>query len=133
MKIAAQMYSVHDTAAKGYADALKQVAKIGFQAVELAAGCGYAEFDGKPVDLKKCLDDLGITAIGAHVSTESVIDPEERKKMIEFYSILNARFMICPYDGRFMDPAANAKFADDFNQAAEELKKAGMYCGYHNH
>ncbi len=96
MKIAAQMYSIRETAQKGYENALKQVAAIGFKSVELVEFCGYGEFNGKPAELKKCLDDLGLEATGVHIGFESIFNPESRKKMIDFYGTLNARYMICP-------------------------------------
>ena len=133
MKIAAQMYSVRNTAQKGYRHALETVAAIGFQAVEPAEWCGYGEFNGNPRELKKCLDDLGLTACSVHLSADAFLNPEKRAGMIDFYSVLGTKYIICPGDGRFPDPYINAKFADDCNAAAAELKKAGMYCGFHNH
>ena len=47
MKIAAQMYSIRKyTEENGYGASLKELARIGFKAVEHA--CGFGEFDGKP-------------------------------------------------------------------------------------
>ena len=132
MKIAAQMYSIRKyTEENGYGASLKELARIGFKAVEHA--CGFGEFDGKPEELRKFMDDLGISMIGTHLGAAQFLDPAIREQTVEFYSKLGAKFLICPGDQRAVDPAQAAQFGEDLSKAAEFLKPYGMKCGYHNH
>lgn len=132
MKIAAQMYSVRQSIAeKGYGYALKELARMGFTAVEHAGG--FVEFDNKIGDLRKFMDDLGISMIGTHVGGDVYDDPEKLKAAVDTYATLGAKYIIDPWDGRAMSPDTVHAFADKLNEVAEILKPYGMYCGYHNH
>ncbi len=132
MKIAAQMYSVRNTVAeKGYGNAMKELAKIGFTSVEHA--CGFQEFDGKPEELRKFMDDLGITMLGTHVGSDCLFDPEKRKQTVELYAKLGAKYLISPWEDQSYDYETMPVFNEKMNEAAEYLKQFGMFCGYHNH
>ena len=62
-RVAVQLYSIRKYIDKvGLAQALKDVAKIGYKGVEFA---GYYKNDAKT--LKKMLDDAGLVACGTHV------------------------------------------------------------------
>lgn len=132
MKIAVQMYSARNYVREhGYGAALRELARIGFTSVEHA--CGFGEFDGKPKELKKMLDDLGMTLCGTHVGAEAFSDPGQRGKTVDLYAELGARYLICPGDGRFYDADAQAQYIDLMNEAAAFLQPYGMFCGHHNH
>ncbi len=132
MKVAAQMYSVRGfIGEKGYGAALKELAAIGFKSVEHA--CGFGEFDGKPQELRKFMDDLGIEMMGTHLGTEELFDAEKRKKTVELYSILGAKYLINPWADAFFDFDTQPEYIAKMIEAAEDLKKYGMKTGFHNH
>ena len=132
MKIAAQMYSIRKFIAENsYTAALQSLKEIGFTSVEHA--CSFGEFDGKPADLRKCLDDLGMTMMGTHLGADALFDPAKRTQTADLYATLGAKYLICPYDGLFFDCDGQAEFVEKSNEAAEFLKSYNMFFGYHCH
>jgi len=130
-KISLQLYSVRRSCGGGKFDSvLEKVAKMGYQGVEFA---GYHNYGGKAKELRKRLDDLGLVAAGTHIGTSSFTDPKKIQKTIDFHKTIGCKYLIAPGDGSFCHPERSKKLADDFNKAAETLKKVGMSCGYHNH
>lgn len=132
MKIAAQMYSVRKTIAeKGYGYALKELARMGFNAVEHAGG--FVEFDGKTGDLRKFMDDLGVSMLGTHVGADVYADPDKLKATMDLYAELGAKYIINPWNNDAMALDTVKGFAEQLNKVAAIMKPYGMYCGYHNH
>jgi sugar phosphate isomerase/epimerase len=129
MGIALQLYSIRNDCARDFDAALKWVAETGFEAVEFA---GYHKYGGKPKELRDQLDGLGLKVAGTHIGTNSLVG-DALKGTIEFHQVLGCRYLIVPGDGRFSKPDGNKELAEIFNKAAEELKKVGMFTGYHNH
>lgn len=129
LPIALQLYSVRQDCAKDFDAALERVAKMGFEGVEFA---GYHNYSGKPKELRKRLDDLGLKAPATHIGTGS-FRGDNLQRTIEFHQIIGCKFLIVPGDGDFTNPEKCKPLADLFNQTAEKLKPLNMYCGYHNH
>jgi sugar phosphate isomerase/epimerase len=130
-KISLQLYSVRRSCGGGkFDEVLEKVAKMGFQGVEFA---GYHNYGGKAKELKKKLDSLGLIAAGTHIGTRSFTDPKNVQKTIDFHKTIGCKYLCAPGDGAFCHPERSKKLAEDFNKAAETLKKVGLYCGYHNH
>lgn len=129
LPIALQLYSVRQDCGKDFDGALERVAKMGFDGVEFA---GYHTYGGKPKELKKRLDDLGLKVAATHIGTGS-FRGENLQKTIEFHQIIGCKFLIVPGDGDFTNPDKCKALADLFNETAEKLKPLNMYCGYHNH
>jgi len=130
VRIALQLYSVRRSCGKDFDGVLEKVAKMGFSGVEFA---GYHKYGGKPKELKKKLDDLNLVAACTHIGTGSFTNPKSIQKTIDFHKAIGCKYLVAPGDGSFCHPERSKKLADDFNKAAETLKKVGMYCGYHNH
>ncbi|MCX8156833.1 MAG: sugar phosphate isomerase/epimerase [Verrucomicrobiae bacterium] len=129
LPIALQLYSVRQDCGKDFDAALERVAKMGFDGVEFA---GYHTYGGKPKELRKRLDDLGLKVAATHIGTGS-FRGDNLQKTIEFHQIIGCKFLIVPGDGDFTNPEKCKPLADLFNQTAEKLKPLNMYCGYHNH
>lgn len=127
--IALQLYSVRGDCGKDFDAALERVAGMGFDAVEFA---GYHSYSGNAEGLKKKLDDLGMLAAATHIGTGSFSEGS-MQKTIDFHATIGCKYLVVPGDGRFSDPEKSKELAEIFNKAAEELKKVGMKCGYHNH
>jgi len=124
-----QLYSIGGECKKDFDGALAEVAKMGYEAVQFA---GYHQYSQKPKELKKKLDDLGLKVAGTHIGAGSFLG-DNIQKTIDFHSAIGCKELICPGDGRFTSKDKSKQFAEDFNKAAEILKKVGMACGYHNH
>ena len=129
LPLALQLYSIRGDCAKDFDAALAEVAKMGFEGVEFA---GYHKYDGKPVELRKRLDDLKLKVAATHIGTGN-LRGDALKRAIDFHQTIGCRFLIVPGDGDFTNPAKYEALAETFNQAAATLKPLGMACGYHNH
>ncbi len=143
-KLALQLYSIRDYIKKvGLAQALLDVAEIGYKGVEFA---GYYDF--KPAEIKKMLDDAGLIAVGTHNGRE-VFSPENYKATCEFNLGYGNRYICCPGGGN-MPPGVSwgvkkgtvmTKEQDDFvkrlcdyyNEAAKNCASMGCMIGLHNH
>src|SRR4051812_16138078 len=68
LPIAVQLYTVRDLTAKDFAGTLKEVAKIGYVAVEMA---GYGDLK-TPADAREALDDAGLKVSGTHASIDDL-------------------------------------------------------------
>ena len=116
----------------GLAQALKDVAKIGYKGVEFA---GYYRNDAKT--LKKMLDDAGLVACGTHVG-RGEFSPEKVKATCEFNLAYGNNLIICPGGGNFPGKKENLDdflkmLVDYYNTAAEAAAKFGCKVGLHNH
>ena len=128
-QISLQLYSVRDFCAKDFDDTLAKVAKMGFAGVEFA---GYHNYGGKPAELRKRLDDLGLKAAGTHIGTGS-FRGDALQKTIDFHQTIGCKLLMVPGDGDFTSPDKSKALADLFTETAAKLKPLGMWCGYHNH
>ena len=139
----------------GLAQALKDVAKIGYKGVEFA---GYYNF--KPAEIKAMLADAGLVACGTHVGNNQYgfdvktgkINFETLKQTCDFNMQYGNSLIICPGGGN-IPPGAKwstgrggeackpsqaiddftKRLADMYNQAAEVAKTLGCKVGLHNH
>jgi sugar phosphate isomerase/epimerase len=128
-RLALQLYSVRDACAKDCDGTLEAVAKMGFAGVEFA---GYHTYSGKPRELRKRLDDLGLVAAATHTGT-ATLRPDKLAQTIDFHREIGCKYLIVPMDRDFTNPEKSKALAGLFNQVAAELKPHGMATGYHNH
>ena len=167
-KQALQLYSIRtyiggvkDKAGKvtkpgvGLAQALKDVAAIGFRGVEFA---GYYGNDAKTV--KAMLDDAGLVACGTHISNKDYgfdtkawkFDADVLKKTCAFNLGYGNNLIICPGGGNIPPGATwstgrggevckpsqaiddfTKRLVDLYNKAAVVAKAEGCKIGLHNH
>ena len=167
-KIALQLYSIgkyiggtKDKDGKvivpgvGLAQALENVAAIGFKGVEFA---GYYNNDAKT--LRKMLNDAGLKACGTHIATSAygldtkawTFNPDVLKQTCEFNLGYGNNLIICPGGGNFPpgcswstgrggEPCKPSQAIDDhtkklaeyYNKVADVAAKYGCRVGIHNH
>lgn len=127
--VALQLYSVRNDCGKDFDASLAEVAAMGYAGVEFA---GYHSYSGKPKELRKRLDDLGLGVAATHIGT-GTMRGDKLKKTIEFHQEIGCKFLIVPGDGDFTNSDKSKALAEFFNSTAETLKPLGMACGYHNH
>ena len=140
---------------KGMAQALKDVAALGYKGVEFAGYYGH-----KPEELKAMLADAGLVVCGTHVANNmygfdtktGTFNPDVLKKTCAFELAYGNSLIICPgggnippgatwSTGRGGEPCKPSQAIDDFtkklvelyNKAAEVAKKEGCKIGLHNH
>lgn len=101
---------------------IRTTAEMGYAGVEFAR-----EYAGLPVeDVKKALQEAGITADSAHVAFDFM------EEDIPYLAKLGVRFVACPMTP--FNSAEEAKeVAEDLNKFGKFAKPYGITIGYHNH
>jgi len=126
--IGLQLYTLRDELEKDFKGVLREVAALGYEGVEFA---GY--YDTAAAELKQLLDELGLKAIGSHVSVEKLRDNLQGE--MDYLKTIGGKYLICPYvapENRQKPEDWKTLFAF-FAQVAAEAKKQGLQFLYHNH
>jgi len=132
--IGLQLYSVRRQCAEDLPGVLKAVAEMGYEGVEFA---GY--YDRSADDMKKLLDDSGLKCCGAHLRTRinslAEGDYDAFDKEVEYNQVLGNPYLLFPGMPENMRNSVEAckKTGEILTKAAERIKKAGAYVGYHAH
>jgi sugar phosphate isomerase/epimerase len=125
-RIALQLYTVRDAAAADLSRALRRVAELGFEGVELHDLHGHA-----PDEVRAMLDGLGLVACGRHVGLEAAEDDLGRLAA-ELLALGTDRLVVA-----WIEPPRSAAAADAavarLVRAAERASSAGLRLGFHNH
>lgn len=141
MRVGLQVYTVRNHLKENPAKTLEQVVKAGYKAIEFAnhfadkdigIGFGYSL-----EEMKKIVDDLGITVVGAHIMSGSAdfdiySKPDYFKKIIDFYAELGAKHLAIPQDFYFTLDELKRR-CEDFNMIGKLCKENGIRFLYHNH
>ncbi len=138
--IGLQIYTLKDAAAKDLSGTLRAVADIGYREIELAGIPATSA-----TDLRKILNDLGLTAPSMHASMADLQTGLQAR--IDYAKTLGTRYLVCSFpwtaDSRFRNSALSIASditlddwkwnADQLNKIGAAAAKAGLSCGYHNH
>ena len=129
MGIACQLYTVRDMAAKDFADTVKQVARIGYRAVELA---GYGNLKSAK-EARKALDDHGVKAISSHAGIAGM--ESDLNKILDENETLGCKTTVLSWmpEDRRKDAAGWRAAAQSLNKIGAEAQKRGHEFAYHNH
>jgi sugar phosphate isomerase/epimerase len=137
LPIGCQTWPVRSLIAKDFVGTLKQLAQIGFEAIELCSPVGYASSGFaevgkyKAAELKKMLGDLGLRCESSHFGIKELRD--NLPDRIAWAKDVGLSQMIIPTFGgapRTMDDVKRA--ADEYNRIAAETARAGIQQGLHN-
>jgi len=129
--IGLELYSVRDQLKDDMTGTVRAVAKLGYECVEFYSP--YFEWTtAQAKDVRKLLDDLGITCPSTHNSASSFTDAN-LPKAIELNSILGSKYVIMASAGKVENLDGWKAVAETLTKAAEKLKSAGMSAGFHNH
>jgi sugar phosphate isomerase/epimerase len=138
-----QLYTVKEELAKDFDGTLRRVASIGYEEVEAA---GY--YDKSAADFRKSIEGAGLTIPAGHYTLQELLQCVEEK--IAYSHELGLQYILCSFPfvanpGRFHADKYYQELrigmtlddwkwnADQFNRVGEQIKKAGMKFGYHNH
>ncbi len=127
-KIALQLYSVRDEAAKsGYETAVRKVAAMGYRAVETAGFPGTT-----PEAAARLFQDLGLEIVAAHTGLPL---GDRKNEIIESLEALGKPRLVCtqigPDDVRTLDTIK--ALCDRLNEGYGVAKSNGISFGIHNH
>jgi sugar phosphate isomerase/epimerase len=149
LPIGLQLYTVGHEMDADPAGTLKAVAAAGYKQVELSP---LSKTPAK--DMKKMLDDVGLKNPSGHYMLPDLMS--KLPEMIDFAHLFGQDFMIVTVPwvadpSRFKADPAQGQFglflaiiggltlddwkwnAEQFNKIGEQIKKAGLQLGYHNH
>jgi sugar phosphate isomerase/epimerase len=127
--VALQMYTVRDQMAADFAGTFKEVAKIGYTAVELGMGAGNLS----GADLKKFLDDCGLKLCGVHVPIDAL--DKDLINVLKYILPLGIQYVICPWmpEDRRNSAAMWQRTGRVMASIGTALKSDGLQLCYHNH
>lgn len=126
--IGLQLYTVRDELRADYVGTLREVTKIGYPAVQFAGYGGMAASE-----LKRVLNDLGLTAAGSHVNFEALDNQTDEE--IQYCLDVGTPHVVIP-----AMPQAFRGSADGYRRLADAMNRIGARCqalnarlSYHNH
>ncbi|QHV96238.1 sugar phosphate isomerase/epimerase family protein [Spirosoma endbachense] len=129
-----QLYSVRDVLPKDPKGVMTELAKMGYKQFESFGGAKGFLWGMEPKEIKSFLGDLGVKMISTHFDYRGQADkPDLLKKSIEMAHDAGLSYLLCPYIGPQKSFDDWKKIADQFNTVGEQVNKAGLKFGYHNH
>jgi sugar phosphate isomerase/epimerase len=139
LPIGCQTYPVRDALGKDFDGTLRQLSGIGYKMIEMCSPPGYADGGYGPLvgmkaaEMRKRIQDAGLGCESCHYSPEEFKDKLDDR--IAFAKDLGLKQMILstfwlPKDASMADYVRAAGAA---NKNGEQIQKAGMQMGFHNH
>jgi len=138
LPIGCQTWPVRDMIAKDFPGTIKTLAQAGFQTIELCSPVGYADsgFAGlakyKAGELKKILNDAGVTCFSSHFSIEELRENQEDR--IAWAKNVGLTQMLVPSLNGPKNPTLDdvKRAADEYNKMGEKAARADIQQGLHN-
>jgi len=139
MPIGCQVFPVRDALGKDFEGTLRQLAGLGYRAIEMCSPPSYASSGFGPLvgmkaaEMRRKIQAAGLTCESCHFQFREL--KENLDDRMAFAKELGLRQMVCSTFG-VRPEAAMAdwmKAADELNQIGEQTQKAGIQTGFHNH
>lgn len=126
--VAVQLYTLRDLTSNDMLGTLRQLAAIGYRAVELA---GYG--DATPESIRATLDELGMRAISAHVQLERI--EQDLDQVVQEMQMLGCEYLVVPWlpEEQRGSKAKAQTLAERLNRVAPQVTGQGLRLAYHNH
>lgn len=125
LKVGIQMFSVRNEMEKDPVEAIRQVANLGYQYIELANlnakkdfGCG---FGAEPDDLRKAIEPFGATIISAHIDP---FDKDNVDKVLDYHSRLGTKCLMSKSINA--NPDAVLRHAELLNYIGKKCRARGI-------
>ncbi len=126
-----ELYSVRNALKDDPMGTVRTVAQMGYQVVEFYAP--YFDWtEPQTREMKKLMDDLGVRCHSTHNSS-SYFTTENLKKAQDRNLILGSTYVVMSSSEPKPGLDGWKEVADTLNSADDQLKKAGLKTGYHNH
>jgi sugar phosphate isomerase/epimerase len=129
LSLAVQLYTLRDQCATDFAGTVKEVARIGYPAVEMA---GYGNLSSS-TEARRALDDAGLSVAGMHVGIEQC--ETDLAKVFDDCDELGTNVLIIPWipEKRREDAAGWRTAGQSLAKIAEAANARGIELAYHNH
>lgn len=139
MPVGFQVFPVREALAKDFPGTLKEMAGIGYRAVEMCSPPGYVSSGFGPLvnmsasEMKQIIGSAGLRCESCHYGFKEM--KEHLDERIAFAKGLGLKQMICSSFGLPKGATLDdwKKAADELNTIGEKTRKAGLQCGFHNH
>lgn len=139
MPIGCQTYPVRDALGKDFPGTLKELAGIGYKNIEMCSPPGYERAGYGPLvgmkapEMKKIIRDAGLGCDSSHFTFNEL--KEKLDERIAWAKEIGLKQMVCSTFGVRRDAGMSdwVKAAEDLNNIGEQVQKAGMQTGFHNH
>ena len=138
LPIGCQTWPVRQMIAKDFPGTLKQLSTAGFQSIELCSPMGYADsgfaglakYSGN--ELKKIMNDAGLTCISSHFGIEELRKDQETS--IAWAKDVGLTQMLVPSLNGPKHPTMDEvqRIADEYNKMGAKAAQAGITQGLHN-
>jgi sugar phosphate isomerase/epimerase len=126
-----ELYSVRKELQRDPQGTVRAVAKMGYQCVEFYAP--YFQWsEDETKQMRKLLDDLGIRCFSTHNDSSSM-NAENIARARDKNLILGSKYVVMASSKPGPGLEGWKIVADALNSANEQLEKAGLHAGYHNH
>lgn len=126
-----ELYSVRTALMRDLPGTVTAVARMGYQVVEFYSP--YFEWTpGAARDVRKLLDDLGVTCLSTHNSPAS-FTPDGLKKAIELNQIIGSRTIVLASSPRMTGLDSWKALGEQMTGVMETLRPLGLAAGFHNH
>ena len=126
-----ELYSVRDALKQDPEGTVRNVAQMGYQAVEFYAP--YFEWtEAQAKQMRKLMDDLGIRCYSTHNDADYFL-PKNIHRVRDLNLILGCKYVVLAWTDPKTGIDGWKAVADALNSAADTLEPAGLKPGYHNH
>ena len=126
--IVLQLYTVRERTAQDFLGTLRQVAEMGYPAVE------FAGYGNTPVrEVRRALDEYGLRGVSAHVPFSSLENSPQQA--LEELQTLGCEHCVVPGIPEERRSTADQvrRLAGTFNELGGRCREQGLRFGYHNH
>jgi sugar phosphate isomerase/epimerase len=125
--VALQLYTVRDRTAQDFKGTVRQVAQMGYKAVEFA---GYGNLNAN--EMMALLKETGLRAVATHVGLNRLDQNLEGE--IDYCLTIGCPYLIVPSLPSELHRAENlSKLAERFNAIGRRCQERGLAFAYHNH
>jgi len=134
-----QSWTVREMLAKDFAGTLRQIAGLGYQAVEMCSPPGYVSSGFGPLaslkapEMRRIIASAGLKCESCHYSFQEL--KENLAERMGFAQELGLKQMIA--SGFWLKSGAKLadwlRACDELNKIGERTKKEGLQLGFHNH
>jgi sugar phosphate isomerase/epimerase len=138
MPLGFQSYVFRDEISQSPHETMSRLAGYGYKNVEWCSPKGYqgpftplVKYSGK--ELKKITNDAGLETTSCHFTWKEITDDSNLAERIEFAHDLGLKCMICSGAPTAKTEEELQKHCEQLNHFGEQVKKAGLVAGYHNH
>jgi sugar phosphate isomerase/epimerase len=139
LPIGFQVYPVREALGKDFAGTLREVASVGYRAVEMCSPPGYERSGFAPLvkmkaaEMRKVINDAGLRCESCHYQFREL--KENLDDRIAFAKELGLKQMVLSTFGLKPDAAMAdwVRAAGELNRIGEQTQKAGIQLGFHNH